>query len=218
MMFLLRLLAKVWKKNKINVYNYHFNSIILECQVFKFKNEKHDSRLDKIKLNYLIDQDEISVEGASLRVYHTPGHAIDHLVFYLKEEDNLFSGDCILGEGTAVFEDLIIYLESLKRIDSLKPRTIYPGHGPVVIDPLKTINEYIEKRLTRENEILKILTESKNKFITIEQIVGKIYPDLPQELLLGAQYNTFNHLDKLMKENLVEKLEDNNLMFRLKNC
>lgn len=138
----------------------------------------------------------------------------------MKEEDNLFSGDCILGEGTAIFEDLLDYLKSLKQIASLKPKTIYPGHGPVINDSMKTINEYIEKRLNRENEILKILAESKNKFITIEQLVHRIYPDLPQELLPGAQYNTFNHLDKLMKESLVEKLEDsdNILMYRLKNC
>ncbi len=49
-----------------------------------------------------------------------------------QEDNTVFSGDCILGEGTSVFEDLHDYIASLRKIIQLNPKTIYPGHGPVI--------------------------------------------------------------------------------------
>lgn len=79
----------------------------------------------------LKDLQEFDVEGASVKIVHTPGHTTDHVIL-TAANGALFSGDCILGEGTAVFEDLYDYMQSLEKILKLKPSVIYPGHGNII--------------------------------------------------------------------------------------
>jgi glyoxylase-like metal-dependent hydrolase (beta-lactamase superfamily II) len=102
--------------------------------------------------------------------------------FILHEDSAILSGDCVLGCGTTVFDNLFEYMQSLKRIRQIivdsnntphtghatraatnggyphKIHTIYPGHGPVIRDTaLEKIDEYILHRDAREEQIVRIL-------------------------------------------------------------
>ena len=39
------------------------------------------------------DGQVFQVEGATLKAVYTPGHAVDHMSFVLREEDAIFTGD-----------------------------------------------------------------------------------------------------------------------------
>src|SRR5512132_3774170 len=101
----------------------------------------------------LRDGQAIEGDGVTLLPIHTPGHASDHLCYYLVEEKALFSGDVILSGSTSVIPsgdgDLADYMASLRRLQGLDIRRIYSAHGPVIEDGQERIAEYMAHRLLR---------------------------------------------------------------------
>jgi glyoxylase-like metal-dependent hydrolase (beta-lactamase superfamily II) len=154
-----------------------------------------------------IDDDaELRVEGATLRAIHTPGHARDHLCYYLEEEKAVFTGDVVLGAGTTVIPrdgDLGDYLDSLRRLLELDLEVIYPAHGPAIRDPYAKINEYLAHRALREQQILEGLAAGLR---SVADLVRRIYVDVPEWLYAAAGVSVEAHLRKLEKEGAVVRL------------
>jgi ribonuclease/clavin/mitogillin len=145
-------------------------------------------------------------DGVTLVPVYTPGHASDHLCYYLVEEKALFTGDVILGGSTTVIPaddgDLADYLDSLRRLQQMEVRRIYPAHGPVIEDGPSKIAEYLEHRMLRERQILEALADGVE---TIAAIVARIYVDVAPALHPVAALSVESHLKKLMREGRVQE-------------
>ena len=154
----------------------------------------------------LRDGTTIEADGATLVALHTPGHASDHLCYYLVEEKAVFTGDVVLAGSTTVIPaedgDLHDYMNSLKRLQELGVRRIYPAHGPVVEDGPALIAEYIEHRLLRERQILEVLGDGPS---TIPSMVERIYAAVPRNLHAMAGQSVASHLKKLAREGRVRE-------------
>lgn len=149
------------------------------------------------------DGQKFEVEGATIRSFYCPGHTQDHMAFILEEEDAMFTGDNVLGHGTAVFEDLSIYLDSLETMFHQVLGRGYPGHGAVIEDCRTKIAEYIEHRKMREKEVLEVLSNHAEGGLEPMSLVKIIYHDVPENLHLAAAGGVVQILKKLTNEGKV---------------
>lgn len=149
----------------------------------------------------LRDGQVVRAGGIQVACVATPGHAADHVAFWIEEEGALFTGDAVLGRGTSFIDppegDLAQYLRSLKRMLDLGPRTIYPGHGPVVLDARAKLEEYLAHRAERDEQVLAALGAG---LATIPEMVESIYAEYPLEVRPLAERSVLAHLLKLESE------------------
>jgi glyoxylase-like metal-dependent hydrolase (beta-lactamase superfamily II) len=140
----------------------------------------------------------------------TPGHTRDSMCLWHAAEGALFTGDLVLGSGTAVLDDapgaLSDYLNSLQRLATLQPRTIYPGHGPVVADGSAKLTEYMAHRRQRVEQVVDALGSLGAS--TPQDLAAAIYTDVPASMLPMAARNVRANLDMLLTEGRVRAVGD----------
>ena len=156
--------------------------------------------------DHLRDGQTLHVGDATVVAVHTPGHSSDHVVFHVPEEGALFTGDAVLGRGTSFLDppdgDLAQYLRSLKRMQALQPRALYPGHGPIVLEAAAKLQEYLDHRAEREQQILEAMAAGAG---TIGEMVSAIYVDYPPDVHALAARSVLAQLLKLEGEGRVRR-------------
>lgn len=158
----------------------------------------------------LSDGDAIDAGDGVLIAIHTPGHSPDHFCFLDRETNDVFCGDLARVGGTIVIPagrggDLAAYLASLQRVRDLRPKRLWPGHGPVVDDPLRLIDQYVEHRRTREAQIVDALRRGLS---SRAEIVRAVYPNLPETLAAAASETVLAHLRKLEQDSVARVIDD----------
>ena len=137
-------------------------------------------------------------DGLRLEVLATPGHTADSVCFVLP--DAVFTGDTILGRGTAVVThpdgDLGAYLDSLAVLSSY-PRILLPGHGPVGADCAAVARTYLAHRRERLAQVRAAVAAGAD---TPEEVVDAVYADIDPRVRFAAVQSVRSQLDFLRRE------------------
>ena len=146
--------------------------------------------------------DVISTDECSIEVIHTPGHASNHLCFYLKEINCLLTGDHIMDGSTVVIAppdgNMTEYIDSLNLLHNYDIDCFAPGHGNFMNEPTKTIKSIIRHRLSRESKILRCVNKNQNS--NIDDLLPLVYDDVPEMLYPIAKMSLLAHLIKLVED------------------
>ncbi|KAI5288351.1 hypothetical protein KEM54_005273 [Ascosphaera aggregata] len=186
-------------------------------RIFKHDPDKDDdgNNNDDGELFPIEDGDVFQSEGVTLEAIYSPGHTIDHMSFWLKEENSMFTGDSVLGQGTSVFEELGPYLSSLKKLQKKGAIRGYPGHGPVIENPDSKISEYLDHRKKREDQILQLLQSMNHRMNdslwSPRDLAEDIYSMIPKEVMLSAVNGIVQVLMKLEDEGRAVRMKNTGL-------
>ena len=130
----------------------------------------------------LRDGDEVNSCLNTFRIIKTPGHTLDHIIYYDENNGVLFCGDTLFRLGCGrVFEGTLNEMfNSLKKINELGKNTIiYCGHEYTI----GNLN-FLEKTLKKESSYLTV----RNKINDDLNNKGKSVPFLLED---EKQYNLF---------------------------
>jgi glyoxylase-like metal-dependent hydrolase (beta-lactamase superfamily II) len=149
----------------------------------------------------LADGDVVTAAGCELRVVATPGHSADSVCLLLPADNALFTGDTVLGRGTTVIAadgNLGDYLRTLGELRDLtearEVSLLLPGHGPMLADPIGTLDYYLSHREERLDQVRGALAAGAK---TPAEIVAMIYTDVDPSVWPAAEWSVRAQLDYL---------------------
>jgi len=153
------------------------------------------------------------------QVLHTPGHSPGHICLWEPTGKGLVCGDLMTSFGRSLVYpprgDMTAYMDTLARLSALRPRLLFPGHGPAM-PGRRTLATYIAHRQEREAKVLAALGQSdeikgtraarsalNTPRRTIKEMLPQVYKDTKKELWRWAEGNLLAHLLKLEAEGRV---------------
>ena len=160
--------------------------------------------------NVVSDNLDLKLKFVTMKVISTPGHTLDHVIYYNKTNKSLFSGDTLFRLGCGrIFEGTYkIMHESLKKIEKLEDDTLVYGGHEYTLNNLKFLlsvfpdnKEIILEKEKINFQILK--TKSSMPFVLGDE--KKINPFLSSK---SSYYQNYNKKNKLGDFELFTKLRE----------
>jgi glyoxylase-like metal-dependent hydrolase (beta-lactamase superfamily II) len=107
------------------------------------------------------------------------------MCFLLEEENALFTGDSLLGHGTAAVENLGPWMAAVRRMQAEGCLKGYPAHGVVILNLKAKLQGELAARVRREQLVLRALNiqyaRSSRVRLTVQELAEAVYGDSVDE-------------------------------------
>ncbi len=156
----------------------------------------------------LHDRNVIQTDAGAITALATPGHTADHFSFWWQPERAVFCGDLLMGGmDTALVArpegDLAHYLASLRALQALHARVIYPAHGAPFHDADAAIERYVQHREQRVQQVIEGLQDGPlSADALLEQVYG---PELDRRMRQYAETAVEAYLEYLRDQKRVRE-------------
>ncbi len=147
---------------------------------------------------------KIAGPGWEIEAVHTPGHAPDHLCYFIESGNILLSGDHVMGWNTSVIAPpeghMGSYMRSLELLMERDEAVYYPAHGGPVREPQRYVKALIFHRRWRENEVVECL---RGGLDSVAGMVPRMYNGIDPSLSGAAALAVFAQLEYLTEKGTV---------------
>lgn len=197
----------------------------LKGELFPEESARNDpwvTSAESVEVSRLLDEgDVLESDRYPLRVLHTPGHSLDHIILWQPESGVIFAGDHVLDRITPNpdlyppgvnehMSGLPDYLASLERVRELSASRAFPGHGEPIPDLPARIDEIFVHHKERVAHIRELLGQGETTVIqlTLEFLRCIDMEASPVNIFLGMR-EVYGHLVLLEANNLATREERN---------
>ena len=147
--------------------------------------------------------------GWSMTAYHTPGHALGHLVFKENRYNSVIAGDLVSTLSSIIIDPadghLATYMQSLKFLSEISDATVYPAHGPPARVGRDIVAAAIRHRHEREEQIFGALSAEPQ---SAAEILPNAYPEVDPGFYDVAELALMSGLTKLQEDGRATKQAD----------
>ncbi|MDP3936680.1 MAG: MBL fold metallo-hydrolase [Deltaproteobacteria bacterium] len=155
----------------------------------------------------VVDNEVVEVGGLRMRFVYLPGHTPGHAGVYFEGEDVFFIADVDLTSFGPFYGDhfssIDQFLESIRRVRDMKPRTLVTSHGKGLFkgDEMRSaLDRFEQKILQRDEAILRMLADRPH---TLDEIVDAhlVYRRYPEPAFM------YREIERVMIEKHLKRLE-----------
>jgi len=158
----------------------------------------------------LADGQTLESESWSLTSVFSPGHAANHLSFYLPSERALFCGDAVMGWSTTIVSppdgNMVAYMQTLDRLLARDDNIYYPTHGAPITSPNSYVQALYEHRLEREQQVIDCVVSGVH---TLNTMLPVVYSELDPAMYPAATRSLLATIECLVAKKRLHKDGEN---------